>query len=157
MSLQPSPRLLAFLQDPQAPQGGERTITPTTERQTPTPGQQDPAGTPGQGQPGGAPQQPCGSTETFLYMGLFLALMWLLVFRPANKQRKEHQKLVSTLKKGDKVVTTGGIHGVVAALTERTVTLQIDTIRMEVDRSAIGRVERDGPAAAGGKGGNGKA
>jgi preprotein translocase subunit YajC len=107
------------------------------------------------GGPKGGPPPACGN-ETFLWMGLFLVLMWLLVFRPASKQRKEHLKLVQSLKKGDRAVTSGGIHGEVAGLTDKTVTLRIDTIRMVVDRSAIARVER-GDASKEDRGGDGKA
>ncbi|MCB9885219.1 MAG: preprotein translocase subunit YajC [Planctomycetes bacterium] len=75
-------------------------------------------------------------------IGLFLAVMYFMVLRPENKRRKETQAMLSTIKAGDKVVTTGGLHGVIHRLDERTVTLVVDNTKMTFDRAAIGRVDR---------------
>ncbi len=142
--MQPMPHFVLVLpQDPQ-PQQPAPQAPPLTEPRTGETGaqQQDPGGGPRPAQP----QQPCGGTETFLYMGLFLALMWLMVFRPANKQRKQQQQMLGALKKGDPVVTTGGMHGVIHSLDERTITLEVDGIKLVFDRSAVARVARDEPA-----------
>lgn len=76
-------------------------------------------------------------------MGLFVALMWLMVLRPESKRRKETQAMLSALKQGDTVVTIGGMHGKVAAIAEKTIVLRIDTQMVTFDRSAIARVVRD--------------
>ncbi len=102
---------------------------------------QAPTGDAGQGSATGG-QQPCG-TETFLMMGLFVALMWLMVLRPESKRRKETQTMLSALKQGDTVVTIGGMHGKVATIAEKTVVLRIDSLMLTFDRSAIARVLRD--------------
>ncbi|MBD3241128.1 MAG: preprotein translocase subunit YajC, partial [Chitinivibrionales bacterium] len=49
----------------------------------------------------------------FLMMGVILAVMYLLMIRPEQKKQKERQSMLSALKKGNRVVTTGGIHGTV--------------------------------------------
>ncbi|MEC7585100.1 MAG: preprotein translocase subunit YajC [Planctomycetota bacterium] len=126
------------------------------EPQAPPPGPNDqaggagPGGTTAPGQPNQqAPQGPgdmCG-TETFLMMGMFLLLMWLMILRPESKRRKETQNMLSLLKQGDVVVTIGGMHGTVTNLTDKNVTLQVDGIQMLFDRTAIARVHRDEPAA----------
>jgi preprotein translocase subunit YajC len=67
------------------------------------------------------------------------------MLRPAQKQNKQRQEMLKTLKKGDKVVTTGGVHGEVLAITEHLVVMKVDTIKMTVDRAAIARVLRDEP------------
>ncbi len=106
---------------------------------------QDPGSSPGGA--GGQTGQPgqCG-TETFVMMGLFLALMYFMVLRPESKRRKETQSMLALLKVGDTVVTIGGMHGTVANLTEKEVTLTVDQVKMVFDRSAIARVVRDDAA-----------
>lgn len=76
------------------------------------------------------------------------AIMYFLIIRPQNKRQKELATRVSTLKTGDKVVTTGGIHGIVANVKEgATLSLKIaDNVKIEVDKSAIASVEKE-PAA----------
>jgi preprotein translocase subunit YajC len=117
---------------------------------TPTPG---PAGTPGtpgtqHPMPSGQPQQPCGGPEMFLYLPVFLLLMYFMVMRPEQKRRKEQQNLLSSVKQGDRVVTIGGMHGVITKLSEKTVTLRADDVQMTFDRTAIARVERGETPAA---------
>ncbi|MCB9879513.1 MAG: preprotein translocase subunit YajC [Planctomycetes bacterium] len=71
-----------------------------------------------------------------------LVVMWLFVMRPEQKRRKEQQALLSSIKVGDKVVTAGGMHGVVGKLDEKTVSLRIGSTEVTFDRTAIARVER---------------
>lgn len=121
-----------------------KTTSDTPAGPAPTPGA---AGTTVPGTPQGGPApSPCGGPETLIYMGIFLALMYFMVLRPEQKRRKEQQALLSSVKQGDHVVTVGGMHGTVAKLTEKTVTLRIDSVNVTVDRVAIARVERDDAA-----------
>jgi preprotein translocase subunit YajC len=118
--------------------------SPAPTQGTPAAGGASPAGTTGgTQQPADAQQSPCGGPQSLMLMGLFLALMYFMVMRPEQKRRKEMQAMLSAVAKGDKVVTLGGMHGVVTALTEKTVTLRVDTVQMTFDRSAIARIERD--------------
>ena len=78
-------------------------------------------------------------------IGLFLLLMWFMVLRPESRRRKQTQQMLAALKQGDRVVTLGGMHGVVASIADRTVTLRVEDVKMVFDRSAIARVERDEP------------
>ena len=96
----------------------------------------------GQGQTPASPP-PCADSSMFWIMGAGLLLMWLLVMRPEQKRRKEQQALLASVKAGDNVVTLGGMHGVVFSLTDKTVTLRVDTAKMTFDRSAIARIVRD--------------
>jgi len=67
-----------------------------------------------------------------------------MVFRPQQVKQKEHQKMVNSLEKGDKVVTSGGIHGLVTGVKEKTVYLKIaDNVRIEVTRGSISAVEKE--------------
>lgn len=102
----------------------------------------------GAGGAGGGPAGGCIDPSMMLPLGLFLALMYFMVLRPENKRRKQTQQMLSTIKAGDKVVTTGGMHGTVHRLDEKTVTLMVDTVKMTFDRAAIGRVDGGDAAPA---------
>ena len=73
--------------------------------------------------------------------GAIFLIFYFMIIRPQQKRAKERQKLLSNLEKGDKVVTSGGIHGIISGIDEKTVLLQVsDNLKMKVDRSAIGQV-----------------
>ena len=70
-------------------------------------------------------------------------LFYFLLIRPQQKQEKQRKAILASVKKGDKIVTTGGIHGEVVSLDDRTVTIKFgndSNQRMTLDRAAIGRV-----------------
>ncbi len=72
-----------------------------------------------------------------LILGI-VALFWFGVIRPQKKQQQEQEKFVSSLKRGDEVVTNAGIVGTIVGLTERIITIQIDEgTEMRVLRSQI--------------------
>ncbi|MBO4321218.1 MAG: preprotein translocase subunit YajC, partial [Treponema sp.] len=67
-----------------------------------------------------------GGLVTFLPLILILLIMYFLMIRPQNKKQKETQKMIEALKKGDKVITIGGIHGTVASTKENTIIVKVD-------------------------------
>lgn len=72
---------------------------------------------------------------------LMIGIFYFFLIRPQNKKQKEMEKMLSALKKGDKVVTIGGIHGVVSSTKEKTVILKVDdNTKLEFNRSAIASV-----------------
>ena len=83
----------------------------------------------------------------FLFMGV---LFYFLLIRPQQKRRKQHEQLLANLKTGDKVVTSSGIHGLIANVKDTTFLLKVaDNVKIEVDKSAIAGVERSAePKAA---------
>ena len=88
--------------------------------------------------PGGGAQS---MLPTIVMVGAMLAIFYFLLLRPQQKQKQERERMLSSLKKGDRVVTSGGLHGTVTGLNEHTVTLRVDNqVKLEFDRSAIGRV-----------------
>lgn len=93
------------------------------------------------------PAPPSGAGMLVPMIAIF-AIMYFLIIRPQNKRQKELATRVSALKTGDKVVTTGGIHGIVANVKEgATLSLKIaDNVKIEVDKTAIASVEKE-PAA----------
>ncbi len=71
-------------------------------------------------------------------MGLILIIFYFLLIRPANKKQKAIQAMLSNLKNGDKVITSGGIHGVVAGMKDDIIHLKIsDGVKIEISRNAI--------------------
>lgn len=81
-----------------------------------------------------------GSILPFL---LIIVIFYFFLIRPQNKKQKETEKMLNALKKGDKVITIGGIHGVVSSVKEdKTIVLKVDeNCKMEFNRSAISSVE----------------
>lgn len=69
------------------------------------------------------------------------AVMWFLLIRPAQKRQKATRTMQSELKRGDAVITIGGIHGTIDAVDDTSVYLKVsDSTTMQFDRQAIGRV-----------------
>ncbi|MGZ3805179.1 MAG: preprotein translocase subunit YajC [Pseudobdellovibrionaceae bacterium] len=84
---------------------------------------------------GGA--QPSG-IEMFLPFIFIIGIFYFLIILPQSKKQKEHQKFVIELKRGDAVITTGGILGTIEGLNENFVTLEIaDGVRIKILRSQI--------------------
>lgn len=90
---------------------------------------------------GGAGGQQTSWFSTLIPLVIIFAIFYLLLIRPQQKQQKRHRELVASMRKGDKVVTRGGMHGTVYGLTENTVTLEVaDNIRIKFSREAIAAV-----------------
>jgi preprotein translocase, yajC subunit len=74
-------------------------------------------------------------------LGVMFVVMYFLIIRPQNKERKKVQEMINALKKGDKVVTIGGIYGTVSSLKEKTVILKVDdNCKIEMSRNSISSV-----------------
>ncbi len=68
-------------------------------------------------------------------------IFYFLLIRPQKKQEKERRNMISNLNKNDEVVTTGGIHGTVVNLKDKSVTLRVDeNVKIEVERNCIALV-----------------
>ena len=67
-------------------------------------------------------------------------IMWLFMIRPQRKQQKELEKFRNSLKRGDKVVTAGGIYGTVDEIKDRTVLIKVDgEVKLRVDKNSLVR------------------
>lgn len=81
---------------------------------------------------------------SFVPIILIIVIFYFILIRPASRERKEREARVKGIEKHDKIVTNGGIHGVVVAMDEDTVTLKVDdknNIRIKFSRQAIWQVE----------------
>lgn len=73
-------------------------------------------------------------------MGAMFLVMWFFMIRPQRKQQKELEKFRSELKRGDKIVTAGGIYGVVDEIKETYVLIKVDgDVKLRVDKNSIVR------------------
>lgn len=77
------------------------------------------------------------------------AVMYFLIIRPQVKEKQDHDKLVASLARGDKVVTASGLHGVIANVAADTIQLEIaERTRVTVDKSTIARRLAETPSKA---------
>ena len=85
-----------------------------------------------------------GSSAIFTQVGFFaaiFAIFYFLLIRPQQKQKREREQMLSAVKRGDRIVTSSGLHGTVTTLSDQTVVLKVsDQVKLEFDRSAIGRI-----------------
>lgn len=94
---------------------------------------------PGNGGGGG------GLLSTLIMFGSIIAIFYFMILRPQQKKQKQHQQMIESLKKGDKVILTGGLHGTIAGLEDRTVLVQVaDNVKMKFERAAVASVIREG-------------
>ncbi len=78
-------------------------------------------------------------TTQLVFFAAIFAIFYFLLIRPQQKQKREREALLRAVKKGDRVVTSSGMHGTVVGLDEHTVTLKVaDQVKLQLDRS--GRV-----------------
>ena len=87
-----------------------------------------------------------GGFASFIPLVLIFVVFYFLLIRPQQKQAKQHQSFLTELKKGNKVMTKGGIHGVITGLTDSVISLEIaKDMVIKVSRDAIaGSVGKDG-------------
>jgi len=79
-----------------------------------------------------------GGLGSMLPLLLIIVIFYFFMIRPQVKKSKELKKFISEMQKGDKVLTTGGIHGKIVEMQETTVTLEVESgARMRVEKSAI--------------------
>ena len=88
-------------------------------------------------QAAGAPAQG-GGWSMWIMLILIVVVMWFFMIRPQRKQQKELQAFRDSLKKGDKVVTIGGIYGTVCEIKEESVLIEVDNnVKIRVSKQAL--------------------
>jgi preprotein translocase subunit YajC len=81
-----------------------------------------------------------GTFQSLIPLFLMVLIFYFLLIRPQMKKTKEHKTMLSALQVGERVVTTGGVHGEIKVIAPDIVTVQIDErTRIKIDRSAIAR------------------
>jgi preprotein translocase subunit YajC len=81
---------------------------------------------------------PLSQVSSFAMIGLMFAVVYFLLIRPANKQRREHAELLTALKKDDEIVTSAGMWGKIIALDDKFATVEIaDKVKVKMLRDRI--------------------
>ncbi|MCU0412528.1 MAG: preprotein translocase subunit YajC [Bacteroidetes bacterium] len=89
----------------------------------------------------GTDQGGTGLVANLILFGSIIAIFYFMIIRPQQKRAKERQSMLDAVKKGDKVLTSGGIYGTVAGMDEKSMLIQIaDNVKVKMDRSAIASV-----------------
>lgn len=90
-----------------------------------------------------AQPSPMGFNQLLVPLACFGVIFYFGILRPQKKKQEDQNRLLTSLKTGDKVVTSGGIHGIVANVKDgSTLSLKIaDNVKIEVDKSAIATIE----------------
>ncbi|NOY69683.1 MAG: preprotein translocase subunit YajC [Deltaproteobacteria bacterium] len=87
-----------------------------------------------------------GGLEAFIPIILMFVIFYFLLIRPQQKKAKDHQEMINNLKKGDPVITNGGIIGVITNLNERIATIEVaDKVKIKVTRGSIADLNRPAP------------
>jgi preprotein translocase subunit YajC len=87
--------------------------------------------------------------STLIMFGLIIAIFYFMIIRPQQKRQKEREALLGQIKKGDKVITAGGIHGEVVGLDEKTLLIEIaDKVKVKIERNSISVVNKQGEVEA---------
>ena len=74
----------------------------------------------------------------FFFMLLIFVVFWLFIIRPKQKQMKKENDFRSNLKKGDKVITAGGIHGKIVGIQEKTIFLECEDMKkLKIEKSMV--------------------
>jgi preprotein translocase subunit YajC len=84
---------------------------------------------------------PGGGIGFFVPFIFIFVIMYFVLFRPQKKRQQEQQRLIASLKTGDRVVTNAGIHGLIANVKETTVIVKVaDNVKIEMEKSAVTNV-----------------
>ncbi|MCX8051704.1 MAG: preprotein translocase subunit YajC [Chlorobi bacterium] len=91
----------------------------------------------------GAPDPTGQLISTVVMFGLIILVFYFFIIRPQQKRQREMKKMLDELKRGDRVITSAGIHGTVTDIDEKTVVVQIaDNVRVRFEKVAIATVEK---------------
>ena len=79
-----------------------------------------------------------GGFGAFIPLILMFAIFYFLLIRPQQKKAKLHKEMIGSLKKGDRIVSSGGLHGVITGLSDETVTAEIaPKVRVKISRGSV--------------------
>jgi preprotein translocase subunit YajC len=98
-----------------------------------------------QAPPAGSPASPpsAGVLPSLLPFVFMIVIFYFLLIRPQQRRQKEQRQLLESLKTGDKVITSSGIHGLIANVKDNTVLLKIaDNVKIEVEKSSVATVSK---------------
>ena len=91
--------------------------------------------------PGGGQANPLAA---FMPLILIFVIFYFLLIRPQQKKQKAQQLMLAGVKKGDKIITTGGIHGIVTNVKDNIITVKIaENVKIDLSKSCVGTIKRE--------------
>lgn len=88
-----------------------------------------------------------GLMSTMIMFALIFLIFYFMIIRPNQKRQKERRNMLEALKKGDKIITSGGIHGTIVGIEEKIVLVQIaDNVKVKVGRDFVSAVTKEAEA-----------
>ncbi len=82
-----------------------------------------------------------GFTGSLIMMAAIFAIFYFMILRPQQRRMKEREQMLSNVQKGDKIITSGGVHGTVVGVEDKTIILQVtDNVKLKVEKSAVASV-----------------
>lgn len=87
-----------------------------------------------------SPEGGANPAGTLFMLAGFIAIFYFLFIRPQRKQQQQHEEMVKALRKGDEVMTIGGIVGTIVHIKDDRLTVKTGDTRVEVERSKVGQV-----------------
>jgi preprotein translocase subunit YajC len=103
------------------------------------------------GMGGAGGQGSAGGFASFIPLILMFVIFYFLLIRPQQKKTKDHRQMVENLKAGDRIITSGGLHGRITGVSENALTVEIaEKVRVKVNRSSVSALMQGGspPAAS---------
>ena len=89
-------------------------------------------------------QDPNAVTHLFLMLAVFMGIIYFIVLRPQHKQQKRHQERIDNLKKGDRIITAGGLHGTVRSTKEKTACIEIaEGVKVTINKQSVATLLED--------------
>ncbi len=93
--------------------------------------------------------QPEGQASGGLFAQMFpfiivAIIFWFVLIRPSMKKQKAHNEMLQNLKNGDRVITSGGVYGTVAGITDETIQLKVaDGVKIEISKNAVAGLQKE--------------
>ena len=99
------------------------------------------------GPPGTAPNPTAQSANFVLMMVVMVVMFYFVLIRPQQKKAKEHAALLKNVKRGDRIITSAGLVGMVETVKEKTIIIKSDGSKLEITKAAIASIESSGEAS----------
>ncbi len=83
--------------------------------------------------------------STLIMFALIIGIFYFMIIRPQQKKQKEREALLTQVKKGDKIITSGGVHAKVIAVEEKTILIEIaDNVKIKIEKNSISVINKQG-------------
>jgi preprotein translocase subunit YajC len=93
--------------------------------------------------PAGGGQGGAGNYMSLIFIAAVFAIFYFILIRPQQKRAKQHKDFLANLKKGDKIITSGGLYGTITGISDDSVTIEIaEKVRVKVDKGTVAALQK---------------